>query len=146
MPIPTTLPARGAVAPTSGPGRPARALVATALVLAVCAALLPQAAGVVFLALAVAALAAASALALRAGWRAGDRPLGGDVVVRSAVQGELISEDALTEQLRLLNERYVEKVNEAIDHDRPELAQELSDAYADDALRLMAAAGRAPQA
>jgi hypothetical protein len=57
-----------------------------------------------------------------------------------------MTDDALTARLQLLKEMTTEKVNQALELGREDVAHELSDAYADEALRLITAAGLPPAA
>jgi hypothetical protein len=47
--------------------------------------------------------------------------------------------NALTDALRHLNDAYVFKVNQAAEHDRWELVQDLTDAYFDDVQKVLSA-------
>jgi hypothetical protein len=58
-----------------------------------------------------------------------------------AVLGAVPADDVLTLRLRRLHDMHVEKVNQAVDEGREDLVRELSDAYADQALRAITAAG-----
>jgi hypothetical protein len=122
-------------------------LLVIAGLLAACAAVLGGTAGLAVLLMAAAVLLGASVAAARANWSAavaeGAVPVGSPVLptARDAVPG-----DALTTLLQRLQEETAEKVNLALDDGREDLARELSDAYADEALREITAAGLPPAA
>jgi hypothetical protein len=50
-----------------------------------------------------------------------------------------IPHNALTDGLRILNDAYVFKVNQAAEHDRWDLVKELTDAYFDEVQKMVAA-------
>jgi hypothetical protein len=50
-------------------------------------------------------------------------------------------QDGLTDVLRRMNEAYIFKVNQAVEHDRWDLVQELTDDYFADVQSLISASG-----
>jgi hypothetical protein len=54
-----------------------------------------------------------------------------------ATGGTVPDSPAIREELRMLHERYIRAVNEAIGADRPDEAQRLADRYPDEALDLL---------
>jgi hypothetical protein len=127
-------PFSGSATRRARPSRLVGLLVAGALVLAVLISAVGRPAGPAALAVPVVALAGAAGLALRARWVA----LAPVAARRVASRREApLDGEALTERLRLLHEASVEKVNLAVQADRLDLVDELSDSYADEALRLL---------
>jgi hypothetical protein len=132
-------------------------LLAVAGVLAVGAAVLGPLAGLVTLLVASAFLLAAAAVGVRGHWVAA---LAEDAAVaatptatartgaiphaRPPSPGETVPDDLLGLRLRGLQERSADKVNRALAAGRTDLALELSDEYADEALRAITAAGPPP--
>ena len=144
MPLPTPLPVPAA--PTPRRRRPGRigTLVLTAFGLAALTAVTGHTVGLTLLVAATAVLGVAACLAVLERWAAaapagpGSRTAVPAPVIRETVPGE---SDALTCQLRRLHAAHVEKVNVALDGGREQLARELSDDYADQALALLTRVG-----
>ena len=147
MPFPTP------ISPVGSPARAPRTLrravpfLLAAVVLAACAAGLGQtagpAAGLAALLAASAALLAAAVVGARAHWTAA---LAGEPAVAAPISSPLerVPGDVLAVQLRALQQRATDKVSRALQAGREDLARELSDSYADDALQLITAAGQPP--
>jgi hypothetical protein len=143
MPLPTPLPTPAAPTPRRrGPGRIGR-LVLTAFALAALTAVTGHTVAVCLLVAATAVLGVAAALAVLEHWAAAaptePAPLTATAVraVRETVPDD---DDSVNRQLRRLHAAHVEKVNLALDGGRDQLARELSDDYADQALALLTSA------
>jgi hypothetical protein len=136
-------PTAHSAAPASRRGR-IRALVLTGVSLAVLAAVVGPTADLVVLLLALTSLGAATVLGLRTR-RPAVRPAPARPVARASAPSpadpEPVTRDDLAERLRTLHEEHVELVNLALSEGREDLVQELSDSYADQALRLITAEG-----
>jgi hypothetical protein len=104
-------------------------------VLAAATAVLGHDAGLVALSLSTAALFAAAVVQLRAQWRA---MVDESAVPPAVALTDLPPADTTTERLQRLRDRYVSAVNSALDEGDAGRARELADAYADDALRVIA--------
>jgi hypothetical protein len=149
LPLHTTSPAGEPAAPA--PDSRIRLLLLTAAVLGIAAAVLGDAPGVLAFVLAVGALGAASALALRDRWTAlqpddaglltGSAP---ELPAWTPAQADSPYDTALTADLRRLYADHVEQLNLALAEGREDLARELSDAYPDRALALLTDAGLPP--
>lgn len=59
-------------------------------------------------------------------------------------RGGPVSGPTIHDRLRDLHEAHVERVNLVLDEDREDLARELADAYADEALAVILAEGASP--
>jgi quinol-cytochrome oxidoreductase complex cytochrome b subunit len=112
---------------------------AVAVVLGAATFVLPMAAGAVALGVATAALAIAAVQSLRSQWAAATHVPAPSTVALAAPGA--VPADALTDRLHRLHELHAEKINLALDEGREGLAAELSDTYADEALRAITAAG-----
>jgi hypothetical protein len=143
VPFPTSSSPVGSPAGAPRPVRRILPFLGAAAVLAACAATLGPTAGLALLLAASAALLAAAVVGARAHWTVAltEGPAGAP---RLASPLENIPGDVLGLQLRGLHERTAEKVSRALEDGREDLARELSDAYADDALRAITAAGLPP--
>jgi hypothetical protein len=95
------------------------------------AAVLPGAAGVVTLGVAVVALLLAGVFGLRAQWRTLQEE--GALIAPVVEPSDLAAE--LTARLRRLREDHVARVDAALDDGRPDVARELTDSYIDAALQ-----------
>jgi hypothetical protein len=106
---------------------------ALAAVLMAVAAVLPGAAGLAILAVAVVALFLAGVVSLRAQWRA--------IQEEAALIAPIVDSHAVAAEvdlrLRRLREEHVTRVDAALDEGRPDEARELTDAYMDAALRVL---------
>lgn len=143
MPFPTSSSPVGSAAAAPRTARRIAPWVILAVALAACAAVLGATAGLALLLAASAALLAAAVVGARAHWTvalAGEAPH----AVPLASPLESIPGDLLGLRLRSLQERTAEQVSRALEDGREDLARELSDAYADDALRAITAAGLPP--
>lgn len=140
VPVPTSLPPVGF--PARARRRAPRTLpfLIAAAVFGVVAFALPIAAAAVALALGTLSLAAAAVQALRAQWAAASPRVVPSSV--AAVVPTPVPADGLTDHLRRLHDVHAERINQALDSGREDLAYELSDAYADEALRAITAAGQ----
>jgi hypothetical protein len=121
------------------PAAPAGVLVLVAFVLAATAALAGRGTALGLLVLATTALGVAAALTMRATWAASAAPAPRAARTAGAVPADRLDPDQLTLDLRRLHDEHVEKVNFALDEGREDLALELADEYADQALRLITA-------
>lgn len=119
-----------------------------AVALAASAAWLGPTAGLACLLAASAALLVAAVLGMRAHWRAALAADAADTEAAAPVGSPLesVPGDVLGLQLRGLQERTAEQLRRALEDGRTDLAREISDAYADDALRAITAAGLPPAA
>jgi hypothetical protein len=115
---------------------------AVAAVLAACAAALGPAAGLAVLLVATAALIAAAVVGFRAHWTTAMATDTAAAPISSPL--ERVPGDVLAVQLSGLQQRTADKVSRALQDGREDLARELSDSYADDALRAITAAGLPP--
>jgi hypothetical protein len=142
VPFPAFFSPVGSPARSSRPARRIVLLLFAAAVLAACAALLGSTAGLAVLLVAAAALFAAAVVAARASWTEALTPEAAQPVSLwpSAVD-DRVPLDGLTARLQRLQQRSAENVTRALDDGREDLARELSDIYADEALRAITAAG-----
>jgi hypothetical protein len=132
----TSLPSPAARAPRRPrPSRRVGLLVLTAFALAALATVVVHAAGLALLVAATLALGVASAQVMRAQWHAAVPPEPRPVT--RPAREDRPSDDELAVRLRELHASHVEKVNLALDEGREDLARELADAYADQALALL---------
>lgn len=133
LPLATTASPIGDSTASTGLRGPIRGLLLTSLLLAAVAAVAGGVPSQLMFALAVSALAAAAVLGMRSRLIAAtpDRTLVIDV--------PLDRDDALSARLRELHDDYVEQVNLALDEERHDLVQRLSDSYMDQALALITA-------
>jgi hypothetical protein len=142
VPFPTPSAPVGSPAGWRRPARRIVPLLVVSVVLAGCAATLGPTAGLAVLLAAAAALLAAAVVGARAQWTA---TLAGEAAVApTASPLERVPGDVLAVQLRGLQQRTADKVSRALHDGREDLARELSDSYADDALRAITAAGLPP--
>jgi hypothetical protein len=139
VPLPTSLPPVGSPAGSRRSAPRTLPFLVAAVLLGASAFALPVPAAAVALALGTLALAGAAAQAMRRQWAAAARNTAPSTVAVAAPGA--VPADVLTLRLRRLHELHAEKVNQAIDEGREDLARELSDAYADQALRAITAAG-----
>jgi hypothetical protein len=145
VPFPTSPSPVGSPAGSPRPARRVVPLLLAAGALSACAAVLGATAGLAVLLVAAATLLAASVVGFRAHWTsvlAADStpaaPLGSPV---EAVPGDLLGL-----RLRGLQQRSAAKVTLALEEGREDLAREICDAYADEALHAITAAGLPPAA
>ncbi|WP_222264343.1 hypothetical protein [Modestobacter marinus] len=131
---------------TTGLRRPVRLVLFLALALPACAAVLDPALAAAALGCGVVALALVAGLALATRWTEepaapgrADAPAAGADALPAVPAAERLPADALGEQLHALHDEYAELTNQALAEDREDLVQELSDEYADRALRLITA-------
>jgi hypothetical protein len=117
------------------PTRHVGLLVLTAFGLAALACVAGHTGAFVLLGLATAVLGMAAVSAMRTQWAAAVAPERRPAATPSAAPA--VDGDDLARELRRLHAVHVEKVNEALDEGREDLAQELSDSYADQALELI---------
>jgi hypothetical protein len=143
VPFPTSSSPVGSPAGAPRPLRRVLPFLGAAAVLAACAALVGSTAGLVLLLAASAALLAATVVGTLAHWTVALTAGGADAPPLGSPL-ESIPGDVLGLQLRGLQERTAEKVSRALEDGREDLARELSDAYADDALRAITTAGLPP--
>jgi hypothetical protein len=131
LPFPTTVsPVGNSAAPAALRG-PIRGLLLTSLLLAAVAAVAGGLPSHLMFALAISALAAAAVLGMRS------RLVAATPDRASVVDVPLDRGDELSARLRELHDDYVEQVNLALDEERHDLVQRLSDSYMDQALALM---------
>jgi hypothetical protein len=118
----------------AGPRRPRGAGVCLALAAGwmVIAAVLPGAAGLAALAVAVLSLLAAAVFGVSAQWVALQAE---GALIAPAVDGDAAAAAELRLRLRRLREEHVARVDAALDAGQPEAARRLTDAYIDAALR-----------
>ena len=120
-------------------------LLLTAAALSACAAVLGPTAGLAAVLVAAATLLGAAVVGAHAHWAS---VLAGEATpaVPLGSPAETVPGDLLGLRLRGLQERSAEKVTRALEQGREDLAAEISDAYADEALRAITAAGLPPAA
>ena len=143
VPFPTSSSPVGSPAGAPRSVRRILPLLVAAAVLAACAAVLGPTAGLALLLAASAALLAAAVVGARAHWTVA-LATGSPAAAPLGSPLEQIPGDVLGLQLRGLQERTADKVSRALEDGREDLARELSDAYADDALRAITTAGLPP--
>jgi hypothetical protein len=136
-----TLPPAPATSVLPRADRRVRLALGVAVALAVVAVVLQGAAALTALAAATAALLTAAGLRLRTAWTAAAPAASRPGPVRPPAP-ESVEDDGLAEQLRALHDTHVEEVNLALAEGREDLARASADRYADEALSLIAGAGR----
>ena len=140
MPYPTTTTTTTTtLAPA--PRRAVSATLAAAAVAAVLAAALPTGPALVALVAAMALGVVAATIGLRAQWAAATPQPAAPRQVLPAPQPVTVPQGELSEQLQTLRAGYVAKVNSALEAGRDDLAEELSGAYTEQALELLAGTG-----
>ena len=144
MPYPTTTTSTTTTALAPAPRRSIAATLTAAAVAAVLAAALPTGPALVALVAAMVLGALAAALGLRAQWAAATPQPVAPRQVLPAQQLATVPDGELSDQLQALRAGYVAKVNSALQAGRDDLAEELSAAYTEQALELLAGTG-APQ-
>jgi hypothetical protein len=144
VPFPISSTSTGSPAGSRRPARRILPFLAVSAVLAACAATLGPTAGLAVLLVATTALIAAAVVGFRAHWTTAMATDAVAAPISSPL--ERVPGDVLAVQLSGLQQRTADKVNRALQDGREDLARELSDSYADDALRAITAAGLPPAA